>query len=487
MKHLSVLAVTLSLGAAALAEAPSEDMDAIRTLLDAGRGADALPLARHAVVADAGSAATHDLLGQVLTSIGRPSEAIGELSTASGIEPSNATILVHIGEAQLAIFTQGLDKWRRAHPEERTTRSLTPVISGAMAGGLFRYLPGGGTGWGESDSASSLTHRDIEARDSHYDPRGYYMGALSRPGTAMTAKDRETFQEPVRQSLLAFDRALAIDPVSPSALHGRAYALYVVSDFEAAGPACEKAAAALKTDDSLYQMAAVAYTRTDRTDDAIRMWEKVADLQPARLDPYKRLEDLYKGPDKPRWQARYYAAMCRMVSGNADEALDRLTWITANHPEYEPGWRAYGSACLALRDPQKAVESLRKAVVLEPKDGLAEFELGAALIMAGDSKSAHGHLLTAAQLRPDFAPAWFTLGQIAEKESDPDTAIAMYERALERQPNWPEAHFNLGALLLEKRESAKALQHLERYLALSPKASDAKDVRKVVDQIKAAR
>lgn len=487
MKHLTVFAVSLMLGAAAFAAAPSADLDAIRVLLDSGRGAQALPLARHAVVSDAGSAVTHDLLGQVLTSLGRPAEALPELSAASRIEPSSAGILVHLGDAHLALFAQASAQWKRAHGAGTMLGTLTSAVPGAQAGGSYRYSPDNSPVLGETDTFSILTRNENEGHDPRYDPGKSFMGALSRPVSAMTAKEREGFEAPARQALLAFDRALTIDPANSPALRGRAFALYAVSDFEAAGPACEKAADALKTDDSMYRMGAEAYTRTDRPNDAIRMWERVADLQPTHVKAYERLEDLYSGFRQPRWEARYYGAMARLVHGKADSALDTFKRITENHPEFSPGWRAAGSACLALKDPQKAVDYLRKAVDLDPKDGLSQYELGAALVMAGDSKPAHGHLVTAAQLRPDYAPVWFMLGQMAEKEADPDTAIDMYTRALERQPNWAEAHYNLGALLLEKRESAKALQHLERYLALNPKASDAADVRKVVDQLNAPK
>jgi tetratricopeptide (TPR) repeat protein len=396
-------------------------------------------------------------------------------------------VYIHLGEAQLSLYSKGVADWRKEHGDSPMLGTITSDIPGAQAGGSYRYAPQGGPVLGETDMMSQKARIENEVRNPRFDPGHSSMGELRSPVAAMNAAEREQHLEPARAALASFGKALTIDPGSPGALKGRAYSLFALEEFGPAADAFEKAAAAAKTNDALYQMAGDAYARADRPDDSIRMWEEVIRIEPARLRAYRNLVALYASFRKGHWESRYYEAMDRLVLGKPVASLDGLKWVTENHPDFALGWRGLGSAYLAMKDGANAVKCLEKATEVDPKDGLAEYELGAALILGGEAKQAHSHLMKAAQMRPDYAPVWFALGQQAEKDSDPDTAIAMYERALENRPNWADAHYSLGALYLDKHESAPALQHLERYLALKPDAPDSKDVRKVVDQIRAMK
>lgn len=487
MKAHFVLAVVLLLPASACSQTPGSNLNSIRNLIGAERYSEALPLARHEVVADSGSAKAHDLLGRVLTRLNRPAEAISELNAAASLAPGDCGIFIDLGEAQLGLYANGIADWRKAHGDSPMLGTISSDIPGAQTGGSFPSPPQGSPITDETGKVSQLPHLDSEARQPRFDPGHSGLRALRPPVAAMNAAEREKAEEPARSALLSFDKALAIDPLSVDALKGRAAALYALADYQTAATAYEKAAVAAKTDETLYQMAADAYSRTQKPNDAIRMWEEVIRIEPMRRSAYRNLVAVYDSFRKARWEARYYGAMEQLVSGKPAAALNGLKSVTEAHPEFAPGWRGLGSDYLALKDGANAVKCLNKAIEVDPTDGLSEYELGAALVLNGDSRNAHAHLVKAAQMRPDYAPVWFVLGQQAEKEEDPDTAIAMYERAIERRPNWADAHFNLGALYLDKHESALALQHLERYLKLNPDASDSQDVRKIVEQIRAIK
>jgi len=467
------------------ASSAGADLDAASYLFQRGRYAAALPLAERAVAATPESVAARDLLGQVLTKLDRPDEAVASLTRAAGADPRNADVLVHLGEAQLTQFAAGIRTWRHVHGDNPMLGTITSDIPGALAGGSARYSPEGGPVLGQTNKTAVLTRNPNERPLPRFDPGRSAMGMLRRSVTDMNVKEREKYEAPARAALATFEKALTLSPDSIGARRGRAYAIFSLGDYAEAGEAFDSAVEVARTDIGLNEMAADSYARADRPNDSIRAWESVINLNPAHPEAYRHLRELYGTFRRSRWEGRYYSAMERLLDGRPEKALKDLDWITTHRPEFAPGWRATGSAYIALKKPDLAIQNLDKALELDPGNGLTEYELGVAYMRRGEIPEARSRFTKAASLRPDYAPAWFSLGVTAEREKDPDSAIAAYEKAVALRPNWAEAHYNLGALLLDRRFGAEAVEHLEQYIALKPNAADASEVRKALDEVRA--
>jgi len=67
------------------------------------------------------------------------------------------------------------------------------------------------------------------------------------------------------------------------------------------------------------------------------------------------------------------------------------------------------------------------------------------------------------------------------KEKAPD-AIKAYEQALDLEPNLPKAFKGLASVYAAQGDAARAVEHYKMYLKLSPDASDAKQVRGIVEK-----
>ena len=65
-------------------------------------------------------------------------------------------------------------------------------------------------------------------------------------------------------------------------------------------------------------------------------------------------------------------------------------------------------------------------------------------------------------------------------------AVEKYEKALEELPDFPEAHRNLGIALAKDKKQEAAVEHYKKYLALKPKAEDAAEVQKIIDDYEKA-
>lgn len=87
-----------------------------------------------------------------------------------------------------------------------------------------------------------------------------------------------------------------------------------------------------------------------------------------------------------------------------------------------------------------AVTAFQEAIIIEPDNALAQFNLGAALLESGDLDEAEAALRRACQLEGDKMPgAQLLLGQIYFRKKDYPKAIEAFEAYLRGLPNAPNA------------------------------------------------
>lgn len=80
-----------------------------------------------------------------------------------------------------------------------------------------------------------------------------------------------------------------------------------------------------------------------------------------------------------------------------------------------------------------------------------------------------------------LAKVAFTDGVKEYANKDFPKAIAGFEQALQLDPKLADAHRSLGIVYATMHEQAKAVDHYRSYLELQPKAADAAEVQKIVD------
>lgn len=71
-------------------------------------------------------------------------------------------------------------------------------------------------------------------------------------------------------------------------------------------------------------------------------------------------------------------------------------------------------------------------------------------------------------LQPDYAEAHYNLGNVLARTNKLDQAAAHYRRVVALMPGFAEAHNSLSTVLADQGKSAEAMACFERALALKP-------------------
>jgi len=90
---------------------------------------------------------------------------------------------------------------------------------------------------------------------------------------------------------------------------------------------------------------------------------------------------------------------------------------------------------------EEACEHFEAAVYFEPKNALAEFNLGCVFEQLGQEGEAIEHLVRAIELAPGLADAHLNLALAYEKKGHPQNAFQHLSLYLRYEPNGPWAEF----------------------------------------------
>jgi len=141
--------------------------------------------------------------------------------------------------------------------------------------------------------------------------------------------------------------------------------------------------------------------------------------------------------------------------------LDDLSFIRA------------GDAFLRADDPAGAIQEYKKALKLNPKNAVAQCNLGGVLAAEGHLIEAMMHLGRAIELDPQSHSAHYNLARMLYRQGNLDAAIMHYQRTVEIKPDLADAHNTLGALLCAKGLFDQGRVHLEQAVRLDPKNASA--------------
>lgn len=362
-----------------------------------------------------------------------------------------------------------------------TTMRWQPM--GWVIGSVFivSALAGGQTGNNSSAAiASALQSKQYDRalqllrpalQQSANDPRLWTL-----QGIALSGKGQQ------KESLLAYRHALRISPDYLPALEGAAQLEYETGGTQAA--TLLEHILKLRPDDptSHAMLAVLAYKRSD-CPNSVEHFEKSGELldsQASALQQYgacltklkyfdRAIAVFQKLADAPSAtsQARLHLAEVQLLAEKPNDALVTLQPVLGAQADANTLELA-AAAYEAMQDTPHAVETLRRAIVLEPRStdlyvSFADlcydhqsFQAGVSMVSAG------------LQLQPDSAPLYLARGVLYVQMADYDKAEADFEKAHQLAPHETAVGAAQGLAQQQEGNLHKALATVRSKLEKTP-------------------
>ena len=162
-------------------------------------------------------------------------------------------------------------------------------------------------------------------------------------------------------------------------------------------------------------------------------------------------------------------------SGNIDRAIESLTRATHLDSKYALAFAALGQAHWRRAklesnaiDAQLALDSIQKAIRLDPRSVDARVKLGEMYSESGRPKEAAEEARNALRIAPENAEAYRILGQVYSAEHQYDQAEAAYREAVRRKPADWYGQFQMGLFYFERDRDADARTAWDAARKLTP-------------------
>ena len=153
--------------------------------------------------------------------------------------------------------------------------------------------------------------------------------------------------------------------------------------------------------------------------------------------------------------------------------------MVASEPTIPIAQLNLGIARARQKQYKPAIESLQKAITLDPQSMLAQYELASAFYESGDLKTAASHFAIVASRLPKWADARYSLASVYARIDRVDEAVAELREALGLEPKHFRANLLLGRILTLRGQAVAALPHLQTAASVQP--SDAETQRFLAD------
>jgi arylsulfatase A-like enzyme/Tfp pilus assembly protein PilF len=199
--------------------------------------------------------------------------------------------------------------------------------------------------------------------------------------------------------------------------------------------------------------------RAGRAGEAAGLYKAVIAKRPDTEDAYRKLALIYWRAQQPRLaietleaalragvtqsEVRIKLAQYLAEAGQPAKAIELLSATAANDPDEVMG---LGNAYMLAGRNADAIRTFNRLLQIDPSNGLAWENLGAAQLQSKDLKSAETSLRRAIQIDASLSGAYTALGVVLAQTGRRDEAIAAWKRALELDPSDENAAFNLKRL-----------------------------------------
>lgn len=141
-----------------------------------------------------------------------------------------------------------------------------------------------------------------------------------------------------------------------------------------------------------------------------------------------------------------------------------------------PGPSGYNNLANAYSKEGKidrAIETAKLAIAIEPDHGIAQFNLGNLYAALGKFDLARPRFEATLRIYPNYAEAHSNLGQLLAQQGDIEGGIREFRRAIELNPSLGAPYLNLGIALARQGEIVEAVHALQDATRVAPESAEA--------------
>lgn len=180
----------------------------------------------------------------------------------------------------------------------------------------------------------------------------------------------------------------------------------------------------------------------------------------------------------------YQKALNLSKDGNYKEAIEQLKLAISEYDKFTMAYNEIAVQYLKLNELVKAEEALQTALKIDSEAFEPMVNYGIVLFRLKKYPESEAALRNVLKLK-DSAVAYYYLGRTLTALEKYDEAEKAFLSAIKiGEGEMKEAHRMLASMYINKGENKKAIEQLTIYLKLVPNASDAENLRQIIEQLK---
>jgi tetratricopeptide (TPR) repeat protein len=489
-----ILGLSVSLLAAQEAQVPRSVLQQAAADFQQGKVSEAEQALRAALKQAPSDPAALGLLGVILDAQNRFEDAESAYRQALALTPRSPALLNNLGNHYMA---QGKTEQARAaflkvvaadsHHANANLQLAELAIAAKQGAAALKYLDQLSREDGASPEVAVQRARALKLTG-----QAKAAGDLLAEVEKNASKDSNlTFSigmvlvewERYAEAELAFSRVLDADPTNFDILYNLGLAAQHAGHLERAVQVYQVALRQRPNDaDCLFNLASI-YVQTGHSDEAVVPLMQAHKAAPERTDILLALaqtsQDLGFYADavtaideylklKPQDDvARRERGFCTIRSTSVDKGLADLRWYAAKHPNDARGMYELAIA-ETVREPDKALETLNRAVSLDPEFSAARYARGVLYYRMGKTAQSIADLEQVLRSNPDDLRSLDALGQDYMRMGKLPEAAEAFARALKLDPKDPKVLNNYGRVLFRLNRTATAEKVMADFRALGP-------------------
>jgi tetratricopeptide (TPR) repeat protein len=417
-------------------------------LVEAQRPAEALPSLEIALRVPDPSADAELYRGRALLALGRAGEAVPALERALALATAQRSPESQVGSThyQLALALRKTQRGEDAARHFAEAERMSAQRAETSRDRLTRYLSGA-----ESEAAPPAASA---AGGLQAIPGGERERLRTRVRTALARAYlnlgimHAQAERPARAAEL-IGKAAELEPTLPGIDYPWGVALFGAARYEEAAEPLARALAAEPARHELRRMLALARLNAGQFGETAFL---------LRDDP--ELEE------NPSLLYAYGLALVR--GGRADDAQRIFGRLLERHAGSAPVTALLGQAQAQQGDYPAAIETLERALELDPQVPDANGALGYIHLKQGRLAEAEEALRRELAVRPEDVPARQTLATVLDLQGRRGEALPLLRGILRARPTFSDARYLLGKVLLAEGQAPEAAEHLEAAARLAP-------------------